>query len=158
MEQKVAHVERKAASSAAVLEAELAAAEANAEMERQLRDDLSGAYSDYSLLGAARKLLTGDELVEALRIPSLGAIGEKTKTMGELGARRKRDLGKVVSMLMGRILQVAYRGEEKDPRKVLEAVLGRRGSTTRSWAPRWRSRAAWKRGRKPSSPWLRRRT
>ena len=47
--------------------------------------------------------------------------------MGELGARRKSDLGKVVSMPMGRILHIAYRGEEKDPRKVLETVLGRRG-------------------------------
>ena len=37
-------------------------------------------------------------------------------------------MGKVVGMLMGRILEIAFAGGEKDPRKVLEAALERRGS------------------------------
>ena len=115
-----------AAKEAAAAEARLAEAEAEVGKEKALRGELEEFFGDYSLLGAARKLLTGDELEEALRVPSLGSIGAGGKGIGEPGSRRKRDLGKVVGMLMSRILQVAYCGDEKDPRKVLEAALGRR--------------------------------
>ena len=103
----------KAAAAAPAAEARLAEAEAEVGKEKALRGELEDHCGDYSLLGAARKLLTGDEL-------------DGGEGIDGLGPRRKRDLGKAVGMLMSRILEVAYCGEEKDPRKVLEAALGRR--------------------------------
>ena len=54
----------KAAAAAAAFEARLAEAEAEAGKEKALREELEDYFGDYSLLGAARKLLTGDELDE----------------------------------------------------------------------------------------------
>jgi hypothetical protein len=115
------------AKHASVLQALMANLEAAAAAEKELRRELMEDYNDESLLGAARKLLTGEELEEALRVPSLGSIGSSCSSVGELGPRRRRDMGKVVGMLMGRILEIAFAGEKKDPRKVLEAALERRG-------------------------------
>ena len=126
-ETELAKEEAKHASVLQALMANLEAAEAAAAAEKELRRELMEEYTDESLLGAARKLLTGEELEEALRVPSLGSIGSSCSSVGDLGPRRRRDMGKVVGMLMGRILEIAFAGEKKDPRKVLEAALERRG-------------------------------
>ena len=76
------------------LRTELAEAEAQIVAEKNLRSELVEEHSDASLLGAARKLLTGDELDEALRVPSLGAIGKAAGSVGDLGARRKAGMGR----------------------------------------------------------------
>ena len=125
---EVARQHAKASVALASLQGRLASAEAQAAAEEKLRKDLRESYNEESLLGAARVLLTGDELEEALRVPSLGSIGAACASVDDLGLRRRRDMGKVVGMLMGRILEIAFAGGEKDPRKVLEAALERRGS------------------------------
>ena len=125
---EVARQHAKAGAALASLQEGLASAEAQAAAEEQLRKELHESYNEESLLGAARVLLVGDELEEALRVPSLGSIGAACASVGDLGPRRRRDMGKVVGMLMGRILEIAFAGGEEDPRKVLEAALERRGS------------------------------
>ena len=100
------------------------------EYERELRKELERDLSDTSLFGAARKVLDGDELDEALSVLSLGNIGHNKTSVDNLCPRRKSDMGKVISMIIGKVLRVAFTGKEQDPRKVLATALNRRDAVT----------------------------
>ena len=96
----------------------------------ELRKELERDFSDTSLLGAARKILDGDELDQALGVLSLGNIGQNKDSVDDLCQRRKSDMGKVISMIIGKVIRIAFTGKKQDPRKILAAALNRRDAVT----------------------------
>ena len=100
------------------------------EYEMELRKELERDFSDTSLLGAARKILDGDELDQALGVLSLGNIGQNKESVDDLCQRRKSDMGNVISMIIGKVIRIAFTGKKQDPRKILATALNRRDAVT----------------------------
>jgi len=99
-------------------------------LRKQLAEELEERGNFHGLLGAAKALLSGEELEEFMRVPSVGKLGENAKDVDEMGKRRQSDLGKVTSMLIEALLRQAKAGKNLDPVGTLKATSGWRDSAT----------------------------
>jgi hypothetical protein len=100
-------------------------------LRKQHAEELDEHDSEcHGLLGAAKALLSRDELEEFNRVPSVGKLGENSASVAEMGKRRQSDLGKVTSMLMEALLRQTKAGKKLDPVGTLKSTSGRRDSAT----------------------------
>ena len=134
--------------AAATAEAEEKAAEAlkraNAASERQLADERARHESELSklqsllyahgkdehtLMGIARQALSSEKYLEMSNIPSLGKLGSTSDSVEGMHPKRKSDLARVATAIIGAVLEKAKAGKS-DPSGVLKAMLERRSSGT----------------------------
>ena len=106
--------------------------EDNAALEKQLRElseaaggELAHATRHVDLESLCRELLCEEELKSLGSIPSLGSLGKRSATVDDMGETRQKQLGRVGSLLVMKILRVV-KAEAPDEAGVLQLIQRRK--------------------------------